>query len=69
MLTPAGPEEPSPETFRKVKRLLWSPHKVAKGEYSRFLGNNLHSLDLAEESFVGKLHFRLILDNHNSLFH
>ncbi|MCX5795669.1 MAG: M23 family metallopeptidase [Elusimicrobia bacterium] len=34
VLTPAGPEEPQPETFRKVKRLLWVSHKVNKGEYS-----------------------------------
>jgi len=34
VLTPAGPEEPQPEVFRKVKRLLWAVHKVAKGEYS-----------------------------------
>ena len=34
VLTPAGPEEPKPEAFRKIKRLLWSAHRVAKGEYS-----------------------------------
>ena len=36
VLTPAGPEEPPPDVFRKVKRLLWAVHKVAKGEYSAY---------------------------------
>ncbi|MBI5209394.1 MAG: M23 family metallopeptidase [Elusimicrobia bacterium] len=34
VLTPAGPEEPSPEVFRLVKRLIYAEHKIVKGEYS-----------------------------------
>ncbi|MEK7858980.1 MAG: M23 family metallopeptidase [Elusimicrobiota bacterium] len=34
VLTPAGPEEPDPAVFTRVKRLLYADHKVAKGEYS-----------------------------------
>jgi murein DD-endopeptidase MepM/ murein hydrolase activator NlpD len=34
VLTPAGPNEPAPEVFRKLKRLVWATHKVAKQEYS-----------------------------------
>lgn len=34
VLTPAGPAEPSPEAFRKLKRLVYAEHKVLKGEYS-----------------------------------
>jgi murein DD-endopeptidase MepM/ murein hydrolase activator NlpD len=36
VLTPAGPDEPRPEVFRKLKRLVWTTHKVSKGEYSSF---------------------------------
>lgn len=34
VLTPAGPDEPSPEVFAKVRRLVYADHKVRKGEYS-----------------------------------
>ena len=34
VLTPAGPEEPAPEVFRKIRRLVFAEHKVAKGQYS-----------------------------------
>ncbi len=34
VLTPSGPEEPSPEFFKKVKKLVYSEHRIAKGEYS-----------------------------------
>ena len=34
VLTPAGPEEPKPEVFRRIKRLVWAEHKVVKAEYS-----------------------------------
>lgn len=34
VLTPAGPEEPPAEMFRRVKRLLYAEHKVAAGERS-----------------------------------
>lgn len=34
VLTPAGPEEPSPELFAKLKRLVWAEHTIQKGEYS-----------------------------------
>ncbi len=34
VLTPAGPEHPPAEALRRSKRLLWTTHKVAKGEYS-----------------------------------
>jgi murein DD-endopeptidase MepM/ murein hydrolase activator NlpD len=37
VLTPAGPEEPKPEVFRKIQRLLWSTHKVVRGEYKDYL--------------------------------
>ena len=37
VLTPAGPEEPRPEVFQKVKRLLWTEHKVGRGEYRESL--------------------------------
>ncbi|MDD5658045.1 MAG: M23 family metallopeptidase, partial [Elusimicrobia bacterium] len=37
VLTPAGPEEPSPDTFQKIKRLVWAEHKVQRGEYSAAL--------------------------------
>ena len=33
MLTPSGPEEPSPEFTKKVKRLVYSEHR-RQGEYS-----------------------------------
>lgn len=32
MLTPAGPDEPAPEIFHKIKRLVFTKHRVAKGE-------------------------------------
>ncbi len=32
VLTPAGPEEPAPEVFGKLKRLVYAEHKVARGE-------------------------------------
>jgi murein DD-endopeptidase MepM/ murein hydrolase activator NlpD len=34
VLTPAGPEEASPELYRSVKKLVYGTHKVQKGEYS-----------------------------------
>lgn len=32
--TPAGPEEPVPEVVRRIKRLVYAEHRVARGEYS-----------------------------------
>jgi hypothetical protein len=37
VLTPAGPSEPSPDVFQKIKRLIWAEHRVARGEYSAAL--------------------------------
>ncbi len=37
VLTPAGPEEPRPEVFHKIKRLLWTEHKVGRNEYRESL--------------------------------
>jgi murein DD-endopeptidase MepM/ murein hydrolase activator NlpD len=34
VLTPAGPEEPSPEVFRALNRLVWATHQIKRGEYS-----------------------------------
>jgi murein DD-endopeptidase MepM/ murein hydrolase activator NlpD len=34
LLTPAGPLEPVPEVFGKLKRLVYAEHRVVKGEYS-----------------------------------
>lgn len=34
MLIAPGPEEPSPEVFKGLKRLVYADHKVKKGEYS-----------------------------------
>ena len=34
VLTPAGPDEPAPEVFRRLNRLVWSEHKVGRGETS-----------------------------------
>lgn len=34
VLTPAGPAEPAPEVFTKLKGLVYAEHKVAKEEYS-----------------------------------
>lgn len=36
VLTPSGPEEPDPQVFAKIKRLVYASHKVQKGEYSAF---------------------------------
>ena len=32
VLTPPGPDEPSPEVLARSRRLLWAEHKVVKGE-------------------------------------
>ena len=34
VLTPAGPDEPPPEVLRQAQRLLWTVHKVNRGESS-----------------------------------
>lgn len=34
VLEPAGPLEPSPDLFGKLKRLIYTEHRVVKGEYS-----------------------------------
>lgn len=34
VLTPSGPDEPSPELFQRLKRLVYSEHVIQKGEYS-----------------------------------
>jgi len=34
VLTPAGPEEPSPELFRRLRRLVYAEHRILPGEYS-----------------------------------
>ncbi|MBI5630916.1 MAG: M23 family metallopeptidase [Elusimicrobia bacterium] len=34
VLTPAGPEEPDSEMFRKLKRLVYSEHRISRGEGS-----------------------------------
>ncbi|HAM34652.1 MAG TPA: hypothetical protein DEB40_02900 [Elusimicrobia bacterium] len=34
VLTPAGPDEPAADVFRRLRRLVWSEHKVVRGEYS-----------------------------------
>ncbi len=49
VLTPAGPAEPPPEIFRKLKRLVYSEHTVQKGEFSawhlaKLYGTNAMSL-------------------------
>ena len=58
VLTPAGPEEPQPEVFRKLKRLVWATHKVSKGEYS--------------SSYVAKLYGTTVMSlqatNHDELY-
>jgi murein DD-endopeptidase MepM/ murein hydrolase activator NlpD len=36
VLTPAGPEEPSPEVVRALHRIVWTEHKVQKGEANAF---------------------------------
>ena len=47
VLTPAGPEEPNPDVFRKIKRLLWATHKVGKGEYSTYYVAKLYGTTVA----------------------
>ncbi len=34
VLTPAGPDEPDPAVFNRLNRLVYTVHKVRKGEYS-----------------------------------
>ena len=34
VLTPAGPDEPSPALFKELHRLIWTVHKVTKGDDS-----------------------------------
>ena len=34
VLTPAGPEEPSADTIRRINRLVWGQHVIGKGENS-----------------------------------
>jgi hypothetical protein len=37
VLTPAGPEQPRPEVLAKSRRLLWTEHRIQKGE--GYIGN------------------------------
>lgn len=32
VLTPAGPDEPSPDVLRRLKRLVWTDHRITKGD-------------------------------------
>jgi murein DD-endopeptidase MepM/ murein hydrolase activator NlpD len=34
VLTPAGPDEPSPDLFKKLNRLVWAEHRIARGDNS-----------------------------------
>jgi murein DD-endopeptidase MepM/ murein hydrolase activator NlpD len=36
VLTAAGPEEPDPDVFKRLRRLVWAEHRVKKGEYSAY---------------------------------
>src|SRR5438270_1294050 len=36
VLTPAGPDEPDPQLFAKLRRLVYGEHRVKKGEYSAY---------------------------------
>ncbi|MBI3552235.1 MAG: M23 family metallopeptidase [Elusimicrobia bacterium] len=36
VMTPAGPDEPSPEVFRTLHRVVWTEHKIVRGEQSAF---------------------------------
>jgi murein DD-endopeptidase MepM/ murein hydrolase activator NlpD len=76
VLTPAGPEAPDPEALRRAKRLLWTTHKVGKGEYSasqiaRLYGTTLMSLQATnrDELYLLGRGRRLVVHNKEGLLY